>query len=258
MVTLNQLPAKLKELRLGGMLETLDLRLDQAQKDKLGYINFLELLLEDEIARRVQKQLSSRISKAHFDEEKTLEGFNSSFNPEVPVEKIRHLATCRFMENKEAVIICGPVGVGKSHVAQAIGHTVCRKGYNVLYSKTPRLLADIKGGRADGSWGARLKKYIRPDLLIMDDFGTRAIDDLQCEDLYELIGERHIKGSTMVVSNRSPKDWYALFSNPVLGESILDRLINSAHHIVMKGKSYRPMLRPDKKKEEERDKKAKG
>ena len=255
MVTLNQLPAKLKELHLGGMLETLDLRLDQSQKDKLGYINFLELLLEDEIARRAQKQLSSRISKAHFDEEKTLEGFNFSFNPDVPVEKIRHLATCRFMENKEAIIICGPVGVGKSHVAQAIGHTVCRKGYYVLYAKTPRLLADIKGGRADGSWGARLKKYIRPDLLIMDDFGTRAIDDLQCEDLYELIGERHIKGSTMVVSNRSPKDWYALFSNPVLGESILDRLINTAHHIVMKGKSYRPMLRPDKKDNEKKSQK---
>lgn len=251
MVEKNQLPERLKELRLSGMMETLDLRIDQAQKDKLGYINFLELLLEDEIARRKQKQLSSRISKAHFAEEKTLTSFDFSFNPENPAEKIRNLATCGFIENKESVLICGAVGTGKSHIAQSLGHLACRRGYTVLYSKTPRLLADIKSGRAEGTWGARLKKYIRPDLLIMDDFCTRGIDDLQCEDLYELIGERHIIGSTMVVSNRSPKEWYALFSNLILGESILDRLINSAHHIVMKGKSYRPMLRPDRKREAE-------
>ena len=156
MVTKNQLPAKLKELRLSGMMETLDLRVDQAQKEKLGYINFLELLLEDEIARRAQKQLSSRISKAHFDEEKTLTSFDFSFNPEVPAEKIRNLATCRFIESKESAIICGHVGTGKSHVAQSIGHIACRRGYNVLYSKTPRLLTDIKNARAEGCWGARL------------------------------------------------------------------------------------------------------
>lgn len=255
MVEKNQLPEKLRELRLSGMMDTLDLRLDQAQKEKLGYVNFLEILLEDEIARRKQKQLSSRISKAHFKEQKTLRDFDFSFNPEVPAAKIRNLATCRFLENKESAIICGPVGTGKSHIAQSIGHVACRRGYSVLYSRTPRLLADMKSARAEGAWGARLRKYIRPDLLIMDDFGTRGFDDLQCEDLYELIGERHIMGSTMVVSNRSPKEWYALFSNLVLGESILDRLINTAHHIVTKGKSYRPMLRPDKKKEPENHKK---
>lgn len=256
MVEKNQLPEKLRELRLSGMLDTLDLRIDQAQKEKIGYINFLELLLEDEISRRKQKQLASRISKAHFEEEKTLRDFDFSFNPEVPAEKVRNLATCIFIENKESVIICGAVGLGKSHVGQAIGHHACRKGYSVLYSKVSHLLADIKGGRAEGSWGARLKKYIRPDLLIMDDFGTRGFDDLQCEDLYELIGERRLIGSTMVISNRSPKDWYGLFSNLVLGESILDRVINTAHHVVMKGKSYRPNLRPDKNKEsDEKNKK---
>lgn len=250
----HQLPEKLRELRLSGMLDTLDLRIDQAEKEKLGYINFLELLLEDEIARRKHNQLTSRVSKAHFKEGKTLRDFDFAFNPEIPAEKIRNLAACRFMENKESVIICGAAGLGKSHIGQALGHMACRKGYNVLYSKTPHLLADIKSSRAEGCWGARLRKYIRPDLLIMDDFGTRGIDDQQCEDLYELIGERHLKGSTIVVSNRSPKDWYGLFSNLVLGESILDRLINTAHHILMKGKSYRPELRPDKKNETDKKK----
>ena len=251
----HHLPENLRELRLSGMLDTLDLRIDQAEKEKLGYVNFLELLLEDEIARRKHSQLTSRVSKAHFKEEKTLRDFDFTFNPDIPVEKIRNLATCRFMENKDSIIICGAAGLGKSHLGQSIGHMACRKGYNVLYSRTPHLLADIKSGRAEGCWGARLRKYIRPDLLIMDDFGTRGIDDLQCEDLYELIGERHLKGSTMVISNRSPKDWYGLFSNLVLGESILDRLINTAHHILMKGKSYRPKLSPDKK--DETDKKDK-
>ena len=251
MVTGNQLVTKFKQLRLGGMTETLELRLDQCQKQKLGYMEFLEMMLEDEIERRNNKRMTVRLTRAHFEEQKTLEEFDFGFNPEIPSEKIRDLATCQFIERKESVIICGPVGTGKTHLAQALGHRACRQGYSVLYIKTQRLLADLGGGMADGTLEKRLRRYINEDLLILDDFGTKEFSEHQCENLYELVNERYLKGSTIVVSNRAIKDWYQLFANLVLGESILDRIVNSAHHIISKGRSYRPMLRPDNEKKQD-------
>lgn len=242
----HQLEPKLKALRLGGMLESLSLRLDQAQKGQLGYLTFLEMLLEDEIARRAQKALSRRLFRAHFEEVKTLADFDFSYNPKIPAATIRDLATCRFLERKESVLIYGPVGTGKSHIAQALGHAACHRGYDVLYTKTPRLCADLGGGRADGTWEARLRRYLLPDLLILDDFGLRELGVQQAEDLYELICGRYQRASTIVVSNRAPQDWYPLFPNPVLAEGALDRLVNSSHHVLMVGKSYRPMHRPDR------------
>jgi DNA replication protein DnaC len=247
MAKVHHLQSKLKALKLGGMLDTLEIRLDQVNKDHLGYVEFLELLLEDEVQRRANKSLASRIVKAHFEEVKTIEEFNFSFNPKIPAQQIRDLATGQFIERKESVLICGPVGVGKTHVAQALGHQVCRLGYKVLFTKTSRLLSDLSGGRADGSWEVRLRRYLLFDLLIMDDFCLAPLNPQQAEDLYQLIEERHRRGSMVVTSNRAPQDWYPLFPNPVLAEGILDRLINCAHQVVLTGRSYRPMLRPDRK-----------
>jgi DNA replication protein DnaC len=246
MAKIHHLENKLKALKLGGMLDTLELRLDQARGDSLGYVDFLELLLEDEVQRRANKSLAARIAHARFEEIKTIEEFDFSFNPKMPAQQIRDLATCRFVEGRESVIICGPVGVGKSHVAQALGHQACRLGYKVLFIKTIRLLSDLGGGRADGSWEVRLRHYLQPDLLILDDFCLTPLNPQQAEDLYQLIEERCRRGSIIVTSNHSPKDWYDLFPNPVLAESILDRLINCAHHLLLNGRSYRPMLRPDR------------
>ena len=240
----SHLQSKLRALRLGGMLETLDLRLDQAGQGRLGYLEFLELLLEDEIGRRAAKGLASRVSKAHFEEQKTLEEFDWSFNPTIPAARIRDLATGQFIARKESVLLCGPVGVGKTFIAQALGHQACRLGYSVLFTKMTRLLADLGGGRADGTWAVRLRRYLHPDVLIIDDFGLKEFTLPQAEDTYELICERCRAGSIIVTSNRSPQDWYALFPNPVLAESALDRLINRAHHLTLVGKSYRPLQRP--------------
>mgnify|MGYP005857365945 CR=1 FL=1 len=242
----HQLERKLKALRLGGMLDTLELRLEQARQGELGHLTFLEMLLEDEINRRTQKALSHRLARARFEEPKTLAEFDFSYNPKIPVATIRDLATCRFLERKESVILCGPVGVGKSHLAQALGHAACQQGYDVLYVKTARLLQDLGGGHADGTWEARLRRYLQPDLLILDDFGLREFTPQQAEDLYELVCERYRAGSMIVVSNRAPQDWYPLFPNPVLAEGALDRLVNSAHHVLITGKSYRPLHRPDR------------
>ena len=239
------LASKLKRLRLSGMLESLEMRLGQAETEKLGYLEFMELLLEDEISRRSQNALADRVAKARFKEIKSIHEFDFNYNPDIPAALIRDLVTCRFIEKKESVLLFGPVGVGKSHVALAIGYAACQQGYSVLYQKASKLLSDLAGGHADGTFERRLRKYVSLDLLILDDFAMKEFTPPQAEDIYELICERHMSGSTIVVSNRSPKDWYALFPNPVLAEGVLDRLINSSHHVLMKGKSYRPLRRPE-------------
>lgn len=246
MTKVHHLQDKLKALKLGGMLDTLEVRLDQCNKDHLGYTEFLELLLEDEIQRRANKSLAARIAKARFEEVKTIEDFDFSFNAKIPAKQIRDLATCQFIERNESILICGPVGVGKTHVAQALGHQACRLGYKVLFAKTSRLLADLAGGRADSSWEVRLRRYLTFDVLIMDDLCMGPLNAQQAEDLYQLIEERYRRGSMIVTSNRAPQDWYPLFPNPVIAESALDRLINCAHQVVLTGRSYRPMLRPDR------------
>ncbi len=240
-----QLQPRLKRLRLGGMLQTLELRLDQAHQEKLGHLEFLELMLEDEIQRRANKALARRIQRARFDEAQTLSDFDFAFNPKIPASQIRDLATCSFIERKESVLLVGPVGVGKTHVAQAIGHAACMQGRSVLFDKTARVLSDLGAGHLDATWERRLRRYLAPDLVILDDFGLRAFSERQGEDLYELISERVRRGSTIVTSNRPPTEWYALFPNPVLAEGALDRLINASHHVTLDGKSYRPRQRPD-------------
>jgi len=251
MTDIHQLENKMRSLKLNGMLDTLELRLSQAQKDGLGFIQFLELLLEDEVQCRANKKLSSRISKAHFEEDKSLEAFDFSFNTRIPTRYIHDLATCRFIERKESIIFCGPVGVGKTHLAQALGHQACRQGYSVLFTKANRLLSDLGGGRADDTWEKRLRRYLKPDLLIIDDFALREFTKTQAEDLYELIDQRYRCGSMIVTANQSPKDWYPLFPNPVIAESALDRLLSCSHVITLTGKSYRTLLRPDKALEKE-------
>jgi DNA replication protein DnaC len=241
----HELQTKLKALKLGGMLQTLEMRRAQAEDQHLGQLEFLALMLDDEIDRRQSKMLTQRLHRARFEEEKTLEEFDWSFNPQVPAEQLRNLATCGFVERRESVLLCGPVGVGKTHVAQALGHAACRYGASVLFAKTSALLRDLAGGRADGSWEPRLRRYLSNDVLILDDFGMREFTPTQAEDLYELICAKFRTGSMIVTSNRAPTDWYALFPNAVLAESALDRLVNSAHHVLFKGRTYRPLRRPD-------------
>lgn len=244
MSDLQHLVKKLKNLKLGGMLDTLEIRLKQSQDEHLGYIEFLEFLLEDELQRRANKKLETRVSQAHFEEVKTLETFDFEFNPKIPSRQIMDLATCQFVERKEWALLIGPVGVGKSHLIQALGHQACRLGHRVLFTRTSRMLTDLGGGHADNTWENRLRRYIKPDLLLIDDFAMKELTLKQAEDFYELVNERSHAGSLVLASNRSPKDWYPLFPNPVLAEGILDRVINKAHHVMLTGRSYRTQLQP--------------
>lgn len=235
----------LRALKLTGMAETLDARLAQARAGQLGHLDFLQVLCEDEIARRESAALTRRLRRARFEEAATFEGFDFTANPALPAAALRDLAALRWLAAGQSVILFGPVGVGKSHIAQALGHNVIRRGGEVRFAKTSRLLADLAGGHADRSWERRLREYTRPAVLILDDFAMRSLTDAQADDLYELISERAAAGGPLILtSNRAPTDWYALFPNPVVAESLLDRLINNSHQILMDGPSYRPRKKP--------------
>jgi DNA replication protein DnaC len=237
------LAAALRDLKLSGMLETLDARLVQAHAGELGHLDFLQVLCQDEISRRETTSLARRIRRARFEEQATLEGFDFGASPKLPAAQIRDLAALRWLAGGESVILYGPVGAGKSHIAQALAHLAIRSGAEARFLKTSRVLAHLAGGRADLTWDKRLGELTRPAVLILDDFAMRELTAAQADDLYELITERSGR-SLILTSNRAPADWYPLFPNPVVAESLLDRLINTSHQVFMNGPSYRPNKRP--------------
>ena len=237
------LAAALRELKLSGMLGTLDARLSQAHAGELGHLDFLQVLCQDEISRRQSMSLARRIRRARFETEATLEGFDFSAAPKLPAAQIRDLAALRWLASGESVILYGPVGVGKSHIAQALAHLAIRSGADARFIKTSRALAHLAGGHADRTWDKRLRELTRPAVVVLDDFAMRELTAVQADDLYELITERAGK-SLILTSNRAPADWYPLFPNPVVAESLLDRVINTSHQVVMNGPSYRPSKRP--------------
>jgi len=229
----------LKKLRLSGTLHTLELRSRQAIEDQLPYPEFLYRLLSDEVERREAKQLELRTRRAHFEALKTLEDFEFGFNPKIPKAKIIDLATCQFVPRKESVLLVGPSGVGKSHLAQALGHRACRQGYSALYVTANKLFTELRAARADHSYDRRLLRFTNPTLLVIDDLGLRALRHEEPEDLYEIIRQRYERGAIIITSNRAIEEWPALFGDALLASAAMDRLLHHAHVIPLEGDSYR-------------------
>jgi DNA replication protein DnaC len=236
---IHQLTPKLKLLRLSGILESLELRNRAAVDSQLSYVEFLAQLCEDEIERRAQHKLRMRLRRAAFDPQKTLETFDFTVAAKLNQKELIDLATCRFVEQHQNVFFVGPAGVGKSHLAQALGHEACRRGYDVAFFTASRALAMLHAGRADGTYERRLQALLRPHLLILDDFGLKPLRPPAPEDLYEIIAGRYERGSIIITSNRAFSEWPELFAEPLLASAALDRLAHDAHQIVITGESYR-------------------
>lgn len=229
----------LKKLRLSGILQSLELRLQQAREDSLPYEEFLFRLLTDEVERRDGKQLEQRVRRANFEHAKTLEDFDFHFNPNVPKARVIDLATCSFVERRQNVLLLGPTGVGKSHIAQALGHRACRLGKNVLHVAAQDLFKQLRAARADGSHDRRMLRFTTPDLLIIDDLGLRPLRDDEPVDLYEIIRTRYERSATLITSNRSAPEMAELFGDPLLASAAMDRLLHDAHVLILEGASFR-------------------
>jgi DNA replication protein DnaC len=239
MELMHQLAPHLRQLRLSGILETLEARNRQAIDDQWSYVDFLARLLEDEVERRAQRQLALRLRRAAVNTTKTLEGFDFNFNPTLRRQQVMQIASGDYIRQHHNVLLCGPTGVGKTHLAQALAHKACRQGFDVLFINTHRMLQHLNGGRADGTLERRVQSYLRPDLLILDDFGLKPLTAPGPEDLYDIINERYEQGSIMLTSNRAPAEWPDLFGDPLLASAGLDRLAHHAEVLVITGDSFR-------------------
>ena len=231
----------LKRLRMPGMIENLDLRVKEADERNFGYLEFLQLLVQDEVANREANILAKRLKTGNLSNRCTFENFDFRFNAQIlPPQTVRDLATCHFLNRNINIILCGPPGIGKSHISQAIGHEVCRRGSEALFIKTHKLLDKLSDTEYPRRATALWKQVRSVKLLILDDFGFRCYDSKEAELLYAISDERLGTGSIIITSNRPAEDWYGVFPDPVIGGAILDRLASAAIKLIFeKGRSYR-------------------
>lgn len=234
-----QLSPLLKQLRLSGILDSLEARNKEAVQAKLAYTDFLALLIQDEVARREQKKFNMRVRRAGFRSHKTIEQFDFGFIPKLNQTLIQDLATCRFVTERANVLIAGPCGTGKSHLAQALGHCAVRSGHEVLFASQTQLLGQLHAARAVGAYERRFQALARVELIIIDDFGLKPLRSPQDEDLHDLIAERYERASTIITSNLDFPEWGDAFPNRLLGAATLDRLRHGAYRVILDGESYR-------------------
>ena len=239
------LDTTLKKLRLSGLLQTLEVRLQEASGNHLTCGEFLELILQDELTVRQDRMIQRRVKTAGFREMRTLEDFDWQFNASIKRKQVFELATCRFIKEGRDVLLLGPPGVGKSHLVQAIGHQAIKAGYMVLYRSIFDLVRDFLqdeatgGGGVGGGQDKLLTRYLKPDLLIIDDMGIKQLPRRSGECLFEIILRRYETRSTMMTSNRPLEDWGKLLGDVPSATAILDRFLHHAEILSITGRSYR-------------------
>jgi DNA replication protein DnaC len=233
------LRSALKQLRLSGALESLDVRLHEAAGNNLNHAEFLELLVHDELAVRSDRQVRRRVKAAQFREVKTLEDFDWSFNPSIKRSQIFELATCKFVRECRDVLLIGPPGVGKSFLVQALGYQAIKCGHAVLYRSIFDLVRDFLQDEALGGEEKILARYLKPDLLLIDDMGMKQLPKRSGEYLFEIVMRRHETRSTVMTSTRPLEDWGKLIGDVPSATAILDRFLHHAELVTITGRSYR-------------------
>lgn len=237
---------QLKQLKLSGMAQHLEPRLLEAKQNSLDYLGFLSLLLEDELQCREQRKVERLLSQAQFGNPQCLEDYDTSLSTGLNPTLLRELATCRFIDQSQGVIITGPPGTGKTHLARGLGHAACRAVRSVRFFKFNQLFNQLDKMMEEESQ-RQWRKLIAQDLIIIDDFAFRRISQSQSEQLYQLVDTCYGNTSIILTSNRSLPDWLEVFPDSVIGGAILDRLAHNAHQITLKGESIRKKMRLDNK-----------
>lgn len=238
------LKSVLKRLKLGPLLDVLPERLTLARQQKIPHQDFLLMLLTDEVSRRDGLATQLRAQRARLDPDHQLEGWDPTTSVRFDQELWAELCTLRFIEAAAHVAIVGPVGVGKTFLAHALGNIACRRQHTVLAQRADHLLKTLKHARLDNTYDAELRRLLAVDLLIIDDFGLDAMDPTESRDAFELFTERHRKGSIIVTSNRGPDEWLATFADPVRAQAAIDRFTSNAYDLVIDGESYRTRQKP--------------
>lgn len=229
----------LRTLKLSGLKDTLPERLALARQQQMGHAAFLELLLSDEVTRRESRSATLRAAKAGLDPTMRLETWDEHHRLSYDRTLWSDLTTLRFAEAHAGVLILGPVGVGKTHLATALGHTAIRRRMTVAFYRADKLFTRLRAARLDNTLEAEIRRITGVDLLIIDDFALRSLDPTQTNDFYEIVVERHRRASTIWVSNREPSEWLGMTTDALLAQSAVDRLTSGAHTLIVEGPSYR-------------------
>lgn len=240
----NELKGLLRAVKLGRCLDTLPERLALAKTRNLSHHEFLELVLADEVTRRETSSASLRARTAGLDPDMTLENWDPTTKIAYDHQTFDELCSLRFIDAGHNALILGPVGVGKTFLATALGHAAVRRRYSVTFARADVLLKKLRASRLDNSHDTEIRKLLRVDLLVLDDFALQAFDSLDTADLYELVVERHRVASTVITSNRDPTEWLAQMADPLLAQSAIDRLQSAAYELVLDGESYRTRQKP--------------
>lgn len=239
-----ELKVLMRRLRLGRLLDTLPERLALARSHDLTHLEFLEQLFSDEVTRRDAESAGVRARAAHLDPTMVLEAWDET--AEVTYDRAiwAELVSLRFVEQVHNALILGPVGVGKTFLATALGHIACRRRITVHFERADRLLKRLKAARLDASYEAEMRKLISVELLLIDDFALHPLDATETSDIYGLVIERHHRAATVLTSNRDPSEWLAMMADPLLAQSAVDRLKSAAWELVIEGESYRQREKP--------------